>query len=138
MLSSWLLSILQHPFPGILDDIHFIGKCNQLFFAALYVRNVAPDIYLLIDLDLLSILLHLPISRKSYYVLCYVLKHLWQGYNCCSFTYNKGFCSLQFSSDLGIQQGTPKFQRRSIKTKEETSTWITTRQAKVLQSCSHF
>jgi len=42
------------------------------------------------------------------------------------------------SSDLGIQQGTPKFQHRSIQTKEENFSWITTRQAKVLQSCSHF
>ena len=60
--------------------------------------------------------------------LCYVLKHLWQVYN---------DYSLQFSSDLGIQQGTPKFQQRSIKTrvtliktKKEHFTWITTRQAK--------
>ena len=81
--------------------------------------------------------------------LCYVLKHLWQVYNYYSFTYKYSFCCLQFSSDLGIQQGTPKFQHkfvgewvrereRSIKNKEENSTWITTQQAKILQSCSHF
>ena len=51
--------------------------------------------------------------------LCYVLKHLWQVYNYYSFTYKYSFCCLQFSSDLGIQQGTPKFQHRSIQTKEE-------------------